>query len=108
MIFFLNFYFLFLLFCALLDILLQKKMDNWNKQNWIKNILSKSGTEIEKVNGNFIKAFFFIILKSSFNGKFYINCSLLIIFKKYSFLFVKFFFLNSRTKKAYLSLVQSF
>lgn len=46
----------------LLDILfIITKMDNWNKQNWIKNILSKSGTEIEKVNGNFIKAFFIII-----------------------------------------------
>lgn len=51
---------LFYCFVLLLDILfIITKMDNWNKQNWIKNILSKSGTEIEKVNGNFIKAFFY-------------------------------------------------
>lgn len=61
-------------------------MDNWNKQNWIKNILSKSGTEIEKVNGNFIKAFFFYYFKKAFlTENFYINCILPIFMRKFVF-----------------------
>lgn len=65
-------------------------MDNWNKQNWIKNILSKSGTEIEKVNGNFINAFY-LLFKKAFPTENFISCSFPIFIKNYSVLFVKLF-----------------
>lgn len=35
-------------------------MSVWNKQNWIKDILSKSGTEITEINEDKAEGLFFI------------------------------------------------